>query len=123
MTPADVGQLGLFGPVRLPASRDGADVDPVRDGFVCEPAPPTFQPEGATYEPAIDRERLLTLQQRVEGLADGRPRTLAEWCRLVGGSATGVAARLRQARKRRFEVTAERLDAGVWTYALRRCDR
>jgi hypothetical protein len=80
-----------------------------------------FEPRGETYDAAQDRDRLLTLQQRVEAKADGQPRTLLEWCAVIGaGSPTGVSARLRQARSRGFEVIAQRIAGGTWSYALRR---
>jgi hypothetical protein len=56
--------------------------------------------DGATYEPAHDRERLSTQYERVYALMrDGRWRTLSEIHAAVGGSEAGISARLRDLRK------------------------
>lgn len=52
---------------------------------------------GATFDPALDQERLTTLLKRVYWLMrDGQWRTLREIVNVVGGSEAGVSARIRQ---------------------------
>lgn len=53
-----------------------------------------------TLEAALDMERIGRLLDRVRNLMlDGRWRTIPEICDEVGGSETGVSARLRDLRK------------------------
>lgn len=72
---------------------------------------------GRTYSPALDGERLATLYARVERLMrDGAWRTHAEIVRLVGNSATGVAATLRRMRQPGIRVESRRRAGGLWEY-------
>jgi hypothetical protein len=64
-------------------------------------AAPTF--DGATFEPELDHDRLLTLLNRVRDLmADGNWRTLAQIVQACGGTEASVSARLRDLRKPKF---------------------
>ena len=78
---------------------------------------------GKTYDPALDEERLTKLLGRVfELMRDGEWRTLAQIRERVGGSETGISAKLRDLRKARFggyAVDARRADGGLWEYRLR----
>lgn len=59
--------------------------------------------DGTSYDPQVDHDRLLTLQQKVMNLMlDYRWRTLTEIQRVTGGSEAGISARLRDLRKKRF---------------------
>jgi len=64
--------------------------------------PPVYF-DGATYEPALDKERLQTQLGKVYRLMlDGVWRTLAEIAEVAGGSEAGCSARLRDLRKERL---------------------
>jgi biotin operon repressor len=69
-----------------------------------------------------DRERLNTQLWRVYRLMRaGGWHTLAEIARAVGGSETGVAARVRDLRKTRFgghQIERRRVAGGLWEYRL-----
>jgi hypothetical protein len=69
-----------------------------------------------------DRERLNTQLWRVYRLMRGGGwHTLAEIARAVGGSETGVAARLRDLRKARFgghQIERRRVAGGLWEYRM-----
>ncbi len=99
-----------------------APVQLTLDGY----RPPVFC--GWTYREELDRARLTTQLQRVlYWLLDGREHSIPELARLVGGSETGVSARLRQLRDPRqpwggFDVRATRVAGlarqGAWRYRL-----
>jgi hypothetical protein len=78
--------------------------------------------DGATYEPALDQERLSSQLRRVKILMnDGKWRTLSAIARCVGGSEAGVSARLRDFRKDRFgalTVERRRIAGGLYEYRL-----
>ena len=58
--------------------------------------------DGATYDPALDKERLETQLGKVYRLMrDGKWRTLAEIQAVAGGSEAGCSARIRDLRKPR----------------------
>lgn len=58
---------------------------------------------GVTYDPALDEARLEKQLGRVfELMSDGHWRTLSEIGDRVGGSESGVSARLRDLRKKSF---------------------
>ena len=78
--------------------------------------------DGATYNSALDQERLGRQLDRVQALmADGQWRTLREIADAVGGSEASVSARLRDLRKARFgahEVERLRVAGGLYRYRL-----
>lgn len=86
--------------------------------------PPGRMFDGSTYSPGHDAERLGTQLVRVLSLmADGQWRTLPEIQSRVGGSESGVSARLRDLRKERFGAhTVDRRRrggrGGVYEYRL-----
>jgi hypothetical protein len=90
--------------------------------FSTPAAAPAF--DGATYDPAVDHERLGAQALRVWGvMRDGRWRTLAEVEAACGDPQASISARLRDFRKPRFgEHTVERrrrgVDRGLWEYRL-----
>ena len=66
-------------------------------------ADPPVHFDGATYDPALDKERLQTQLGKVYRLmCDGEWRTLAEIAAVAGGSEAGCSARLRDLRKDRM---------------------
>ena len=71
---------------------------------------------------AEDDPRLKSQLNRVfEYLRDGEPRTLGQIHQAVGGSITGVSARIRDLRKKRFggyDVETVNHGGGVFTYRL-----
>ena len=78
--------------------------------------------DGVTFNRKLDGSRLTTLFERVfELMRDGRWRTLGEIQAQVGGSETGIAARIRDFRKAKFGghiVQHRRRTAGLWEYRL-----
>jgi hypothetical protein len=69
-------------------------------GFDWEPTP---TPKGRTFSEPLDGQRLAGQRERVMALmSDGAWRTLDEIQKCVGGSQTGIAARLREARTTDF---------------------
>ena len=66
-------------------------------------AEPPIRFDGATYDPALDKERLQTQFGKVYRLMlDGVWRTKSEIVAIVGGSESGCAARVRDLRKPQF---------------------
>jgi len=85
---------------------------------------PTFF-DGATFDPALDGDRLRILLGRVYALMrDGEWRTLASIAERCGGTEASVSARLRDLRKDRFgayRVERRRLapaESGLFEYRL-----
>ena len=82
--------------------------------------------QGATFDPALDGERLAGQLSRVYRLMrDGKWRTLREIADVVGGSEAGVSARLRDLRKDEFKslyrvsgVDRERVEGGLHRYRV-----
>lgn len=79
--------------------------------------------DGVTYEPDIDHDRLTGQLAAVKQLmADGEWRTLDDISFVVNGSVSGISARLRDLRKKRFgSHTVERRRTetpGVFEYRL-----
>jgi hypothetical protein len=80
--------------------------------------------DGRTYDPPLDKARLVTMLDRVRTLmGDAKWRTLSEITAAVGGSEAGVSARLRDLRKPRFGAHAvyRRRRAGhngLWEYRV-----
>jgi hypothetical protein len=73
---------------------------PKQIGFDWDPEP---TPKGRTFDKSLDGARLKGQRERVMDLmSDGQWRTLVEIQSIVGGSQTGVAARLREARTSDF---------------------
>lgn len=89
-------------------------------------APPSF--DGATYRPEHDQERLSGQLGRVLEymLGHGGWRTIAQIASVVGGSESGVSARLRDLRKPKFggyRVDRKPLGGekrGLYVYRVRR---
>jgi hypothetical protein len=84
---------------------------------------PSFDFDGATYEPALDRVRLNVQMRAVAALMlDGRWRTLRQISDATGSPEASVSARLRDMRKPRFGlsiVERERMgDDGLHRYRL-----
>ncbi len=66
-----------------------------------------------------DLPRLKTLLERVQRLmVDEQWRTLDEIRCACGGSEASCSARLRDLRKRGFEVERQRVTAGLWKYRV-----
>lgn len=64
---------------------------------------------GATFDPALDTDRLTTLLKRVYGALEGGAwLTLGELYIKCGGSEAGISARIRQLRKLGFVVERRR---------------
>ena len=85
----------------------------------------SFDFDGDTYEPVLDRARLQTQLQRVhELMLDGRWRTLKDIADAVGGTEASVSARLRDLRKAPFFllVARERIAGGLFKYCVGRKD-
>lgn len=78
--------------------------------------------DGETYDPALDRERLKRSLDRVwYAMRDGQWKSLADIRQRVGGSESGISARLRDFRKPRFgshTVNRKRLNCGLWMYQI-----
>lgn len=79
--------------------------------------------DGATFDPRLDGDRLISQLERVKALmSDGQWRSLRSIVEVVGGSETGVAARLRGMRKARFgQLAVERrrvAESGLWEYRV-----
>lgn len=78
--------------------------------------------DGATYDPALDRDRLLKQMGRVyQFMLDGCWHTLAEIHAYAGGSETACSSRVRDLRKPKFgshDVWTDRRAGGVWVYRL-----
>jgi biotin operon repressor len=86
---------------------------------------PAIAFEGKTYQPELDFNRLTTQLEKVKALmADGHWRSLQEIARSVGGSESGVSARLRDLRKIQFggyRVNHKRIAdpmRGMWVYQV-----
>lgn len=59
--------------------------------------------DGDTYQPELDIDRLKSQLDRVRWLMeDGEWRTLAQIQGIIGGSESGISARLRDLRKEKF---------------------
>jgi len=80
-----------------------------RDGF-------TAHHDGQTYEPALDKVRLNTQQQRIfDVMKDGGWRTLSSIASVTGDPEASISARLRDFRKHKFggfPVERRREDGG-----------
>lgn len=79
--------------------------------------------DGVTYDPELDHDRLRSQLAAVKQLmVDGEWRTLDDISFVVNGSVSGISARLRDLRKKRFgSHTVERRRAetpGVFEYRL-----
>jgi len=78
--------------------------------------------DGATVDPAIDWERLNTLQGRVyRFMQDGQWRTLRSIADRCGGSEASVSARLRDLRKEKWgkhTVDRKRFAGGLFFYRV-----
>jgi hypothetical protein len=81
--------------------------------------------DGATYDPAKDKERLTSQLQRVAAImSDGQWRTLQQITEVIDGSSeAGISARIRDLRKPKFGgylVEKKRIeeDKGTWAYRL-----
>lgn len=78
---------------------------------------------GQTFDPALDGARLNTQLHKVyDVMRDYQWHTLRELADRVGGSESGVSARLRDLRKQRFGVhviEGKRIGkSGTWQYRL-----
>lgn len=81
------------------------------------PAPP--EPQGTTYQPELDKERLGHQARRVLALMiDGAWRTLAEISAVTGDPEASVSARLRDLRKVGYQVADDRTGSGGWRYRV-----
>lgn len=86
----------------------------------------TLQFDGATYDPALDGERLGRQLDRVRNMLlayRGEFFTLAELQMVAGGSEAGVSARIRDLRKVRnggHQVQRRRRSGGTWEYGIPR---
>jgi len=80
--------------------------------------------DGVTYDPRLDQVRLSTQLVGVRNIMlDGRWHTITELMNLVGGTATGISARIRDLRKARFGrhlVEGRRVAGrnGLWEYRI-----
>ena len=78
--------------------------------------------DGATYDPALDEDRLRTLLGRVyQYLRYGGWVTLHEVAECCGGSEAGVSARIRDLRKAKFggyTIARRRVDGGLFEYRM-----
>jgi hypothetical protein len=78
--------------------------------------------DGSTFEPTKDGKRLNTQLYKVFSyMRDSKWHTLREVAQSVGGSESGVSARLRDFRKERFgghTVERRRVDGGLFEYRL-----
>ena len=82
--------------------------------------------DGATYNPALDEQRLRTLLGRVfNALAEGEWQTLARLVTEAGGTTASVSARIRDLRKSKhggWIVDKRRIAtkrSGTWEYRMR----
>lgn len=77
---------------------------------------------GATFDPALDGERLNTQLHRVyDVLRDHAWHTLPELREKCGGSDAALSARIRDLRKPRFgfhTIESRRVREGLWAYRL-----
>jgi hypothetical protein len=122
-TGAQLALLELGAAPRTTQATAAGDFDPLALEERAPVAAKQQRPPVAAPPPGwddADRDRLATLQDRVEAHADGIARSIADWVALVGGSATGVSARLRHARRRGFHMEARCLERGLWSYSLSR---
>jgi len=80
--------------------------------------------DGATYDEALDEDRLSSQQGRVRFLMrDGLWRTLAEVAEATNSPEASVSSRLRDLRKPRwggYIVDSERVRKGLWRYRIRK---
>jgi len=78
--------------------------------------------DGATFEPALDAQRLTSQLERVKAMmADGQWRTLGEIQAACGGTEASCSARLRDMRKWRMgahTVDRRRIIGGLHEYRL-----
>jgi hypothetical protein len=78
--------------------------------------------DGITYEESLDKHRLnCQLRKVFDFMRDSKWYTLREIALAVGGSESGVSARLRDFRKPRFgghTVERRRVDGGLFQYRL-----
>ena len=78
--------------------------------------------DGSTYEKRLDQKRLNSQAHRVFGyMRDGHWDNLRDIALAVGGSESGVSARLRDFRKPRFgghTVERRRVECGLFEYRL-----
>jgi hypothetical protein len=80
--------------------------------------------DGATYDPALDRDRLTKQLGRVyEALSDGEWWTLYELAAFSDGSEAAISARIRDLRKPRhggYTIHRRRhgLHVGLWEYRM-----
>lgn len=90
--------------------------------YLAELPAPLPDPDGATFDPALDRERLGTLAERVWAvMRDGGWHTLADLSDRCGGSEASVSARLRDFRKEPWGshfVERRRRTQGLYEYRL-----
>lgn len=81
-----------------------------------------FDFDGETYEPDRDGERLLKQFQQVRRIMlDGQWHYNAELAAAAKGSESGVAARVRDLRKKKFGgyvVQRQYVSKGLWKYRL-----
>ena len=77
---------------------------------------------GATYNRELDGKRLTTQFEKVKAaMLSGKWYTIRELQEIVGGSETGISARVRDLKKKHFgsyKVESERLKGGVWRYRI-----
>lgn len=112
---AHIESWRVLGPVPEPVgTQPSLNFDP--------PVVPLPHIGGETYVPALDRDRLHRLLDRVRALMlDGRWRTLGEIVAKTGGSEASVSARLRDLRKAGLTVDKRRLGnpkAGLFEYRV-----
>lgn len=78
--------------------------------------------DGATYEPALDHDRLSTQLERVKArMSNGDWYRLSTLAALCGGSEAAISARVRDLRKPRFggySILRRRVDGGLWEYRM-----
>jgi hypothetical protein len=78
--------------------------------------------DGATFEPALDAQRLMSQLERVRALmSDGQWRTLGEIQAACGGTEASCSARGRDFRKKRFgehDWQRRRVIGGLYEYRL-----
>jgi hypothetical protein len=80
--------------------------------------------DGVTYDSRYDYERLASQLVRVRSMLLAEPywHTLPELLERVGGSATGISARIRDLRKEKFgghTVETRRVSGGSWEYRIK----
>lgn len=78
--------------------------------------------DGATFTPELDADRLTSQFMRVKAIMlDGQWHSPDEVARRVGGSGSGVTARMRDLRKARnggYTVELRRVAGGLWEYRI-----